>query len=64
MPTQNTEYVYRGAKVRREAVVVDGESTYRWRCRVRINNTTFATVAGESKAEVEERITKILGRAE
>jgi len=64
MASHDTEYVYRGAKVRREAVVVDGESTYRWRCRVRINNTTFASVAGVSKEEVEARIAKILGQVE
>jgi hypothetical protein len=64
MASLKAEYVYRGAKVRRETVVVDGESTYRWRGRVRINNTTFASVAGDSKEEVEARIAKFLDRAE
>jgi hypothetical protein len=64
MASLNTEYVYRGAKVRRETVIVDGEATYRWCSRVRINNTTFATVAGDSKEEVEARIARFLGRVE
>ena len=51
-------------EIRAKTVVVDGESTFRWRGRVRINNTTFASVAGDSKEEVEARITKFLDRAE
>jgi hypothetical protein len=64
MAPLSTEYVFRGAKVRRETVIVDGKSTHRWRGRVRINNTTFASVAGDSKEEVEARIARFLDRAE
>jgi hypothetical protein len=64
MAPLQAEYVYRGAKVRRETVVVDGKSTYLWRGRVRINNTTFASVAADSREEVEARIARFLDRAE
>lgn len=63
MAESEAEYVYRGVKVQRESTLVDGKAVQRWRGRVRINSGTWMSVPGDTKEEIEAKISQCLARA-
>jgi hypothetical protein len=63
MAELEAEYMFRGVKVQRESTLVDGKAVHRWRGRVRINSGTWMSVPGDTKAEIEAKISQCLARA-